>query len=142
MVFIGGNKRQVKNELLEIICLSLEKFLTSIPFHKVGKNIKDFLLWFASPKTFPKIPKTIPWPWPQLVAIYTPLYGNNLYVYKNRYVLIKTILCIFSKGQTRQIAKTATCISFNLKRKNIVLMPPLKLADMADLLTTLVKMQI
>ena len=71
MVFIGGNKRQVKNELLEIICLSLEKFLTSIPFHKVGKNIKDFLLWFASPKTFPKIPKTIPWPWPQLVAIYT-----------------------------------------------------------------------
>ena len=73
MVFIGGNKRQVKNELLEIICLSLEKFLTSIPFHKVGKNIKDFLLWFASPKTFPKIPKTIPWPWPQLVAIYTPL---------------------------------------------------------------------
>ena len=73
MVFIGGNKRQVKNELLEIICLSLEKFLTSIPFHKVGKNIKDFLLWFASPKTFPKIPKTILWPWPQLVAIYTPL---------------------------------------------------------------------
>ena len=47
--------------------------MTSIPFHKVGKNIKDFLLWFASPKTFPKIPKTIPWPWPQLVAIYTPL---------------------------------------------------------------------
>ena len=75
MVFIGGNKRQVKNELLEIICLSLEKFLTSIPFHKVGKNIKDFLLWFASPKTFPKIPKTILWPWPQLVAIYTPLYA-------------------------------------------------------------------
>ena len=73
MVFIGGNKRQVKNELLEIICLSLEKFLISIPFHKVGKNIKDFLLWFASPKTFLKIPKTIPWPWPQLVAIYTPL---------------------------------------------------------------------
>ena len=73
MVFIGGNKRHVKNERLEIICLSLEKFLTSIPFHKVGKNIKDFLLWFASPKTFPKIPKTIPWPWPQLVAIYTPL---------------------------------------------------------------------
>ena len=56
-----------------MICLSLEKFLISIPFHKVGKNIKDFLLWFASPKTFPKIPKTIPWPWPQLVAIYTPL---------------------------------------------------------------------
>ena len=47
MVFIGGNKRQVKNELLEIICLSLEKFLTSIPFHKVGKNVKDFLLLFA-----------------------------------------------------------------------------------------------
>ena len=58
-----------------MICLSLEKFLISIPFHKVGKNIKDFLLWFASPKTFPKIPKTIPWPWPQLVAIYTPLHS-------------------------------------------------------------------
>ena len=84
MVFIGGNKRQVKNELLEIICLSLEKFLTSIPFHKVGKNIKDFLLWFASPKTFPKIPKTIPWPWPQLVAIYTPLATS---------VLSKRIFC-------------------------------------------------
>ena len=62
-----------------MICLSLEKFLISIPFHKVGKNIKDFLLWFASPKTFPKIPKTIPWPWPQLVAIYTPLYSFGTY---------------------------------------------------------------
>ena len=51
--------------------------MISIPFHKVGKNIKDFLLWFASPKTFPKIPKTIPWPWPQLNAIYSPLYGNT-----------------------------------------------------------------
>ena len=68
-----------------MICLSLEKFLISIPFHKVGKHIKDFLLWFASPKTFPKIPKTIPWPWPQLVAIYTPLIsgGTNAKKIKN-----------------------------------------------------------
>ena len=90
MVFIGGNKRQVKNELLEIICLSLEKFLTSTPFHKVGKNIKDFLLWFASPKTFPKIPKTIPWPWPQLVAIYTPL----VHIHKKQ--IIRTVKPRFS----------------------------------------------